>query len=62
MADEIDMAAEYAQKAEESSIAAIRKKAANIPDGEPGECEYCGEEFGRLVGGACGRCRDEFKL
>lgn len=41
---------------------AARKKAQAMPTGEPGECEWCGEYFARLVNGACGRCRDKWKL
>lgn len=33
-----------------------------MPKGVPGDCEYCGEWCGRLVGGACGFCRDRYKL
>lgn len=38
------------------------KKAAIIPKGAPGECEYCGEYFERLINNACGRCRDLYRL
>ena len=62
MADDADKAGDHVEKTEIANIAAIREKAANIPVGKPGECEYCGYEFERLVGGACGRCRDEFKI
>lgn len=60
--DEIDRANERSQEHEAASIAAAMKAAADIPAGKSGECEYCGDEFERLVNGACGRCRDEFKL
>lgn len=30
----------------------------NIPKGIPGECEDCGEERPRLIGGVCAFCRD----
>lgn len=42
--------------------AAIRSTAHDIPPGEPGECDLCGEWSGRLIGGACAPCRDKFKL
>lgn len=45
----------------EQSIKSIQAKAVLINEG-PGECEWCGEQFPRLVKKACGRCRDEFKL
>ncbi len=60
--DDIDKANEFAQKNDEAAISAVRAKAADIPVGESGECEYCGEWFQRVVGGACGRCRDEYKI
>ncbi len=60
--DDIDYINERTQADEENAISEARKRAALIPIGAPGECEYCGFEFERLVGGACGRCRDEFKL
>lgn len=35
----------------------------NLPAGDfvagaPGDCEYCGDYFIRIVRGACGKCRD----
>ena len=58
MADEIDIANDYAQKMEERNVAAIRKAAAEIPEGYPGECESCGLESKRLVNDMCAPCRD----
>lgn len=60
--DDIDATNERTQAEEAAAVAAARKAAASIPKGEPGICEYCEEEFTRLVNGACGRCRDEYKL
>lgn len=60
--DDIDRAGDRIDATEKQIIDAARKKAANIPKGSAGECEWCGEYFERLVNGACGRCRDEFKL
>lgn len=59
MPDEIDLAQEREQLATENSIRAAAK---DIPKGEPGECDLCGEWCGRLIGGACARCRDRYKL
>ncbi|MDE2097786.1 MAG: conjugal transfer protein TraR [Patescibacteria group bacterium] len=59
MADDIDIANEKAQADLERGIAEARKP---IPEGVPGECDFCGEWFSRLVGGACGACRDKFML
>ena len=30
--------------------------------GKPGDCDLCGEWFGRLVQGACEPCRDKHNL
>lgn len=56
--DIIDEANEHAAREALAREAAIRAAAAEIPAGEPGECDFCGEWTGRLVGGACARCRD----
>ena len=62
MADEADKTADRMEVEEAARIAEIRRKAAEIPKGKPGECERCGEPSWRLVGGACASCRDKFKL
>jgi len=58
MADEIDIANDYAQKMEERNIAAIRAAAADIPAGYEGDCESCGLFSKRLVNDMCAPCRD----
>lgn len=60
--DDIDQAGEHIEATEKRIIDAARKEAADMPVGTKGECEWCGEYFERLVNGACGRCRDEFKI
>lgn len=62
MADEIDMAEELVELATEVGVSAARYAAASMPKGAPGECCMCGDFFVRLVGGACGRCRDKHRL
>ena len=62
MADEADKTADRMEVEEAANIAEIRRKAAEIPKGKPGECERCVEPSWRLVGGACAPCRDKFKL
>ncbi len=62
MADEIDRANDTAEAATERAIAAARDRAANIPAGDAGDCDLCGEWCGRLVKGACARCRDKWRL
>jgi len=59
MADEADHANDQADLINESYIRAAR---ADIPPGEPGECEVCGEHSPRLVNRVCAPCRDEFNL
>lgn len=62
MADIADVTAERMEVQEAADIAEIRRKAAEIPKGVPGECERCGEHSWRLIGGACAPCRDKWKL
>ncbi len=62
MADIADVTGERMEVQEAADIAEIRRKAAEIPKGVPGECKRCGEQSWRLVGGACAPCRDKFKL
>lgn len=56
MADEADRA----QEQEEWARNAMIQSAVTAPFvvGEPGECERCGEDMPRLVGGQCAPCRD----
>lgn len=56
--DDTDRAEEVIMEARRNAIAAK----ANIPAGVPGDCVKCGDYFTRLIGGACGRCRDKFNL
>lgn len=60
--DDIDRAGAHIEATEKQIIDAARKKAADIPAGYPGVCEWCGNYKERLVNKACGFCRDEFKL
>lgn len=62
MSDEADRAQDLERMSNEDALRAAREKAQAMPTGEPGECEWCGEYFARLVNGACGRCRDKWKL
>ena len=60
--DDIDRAGAHIEATEKQIIDAARKAAADIPAGNPGVCEWCGNHKERLVNDACGFCRDEFKL
>lgn len=58
VADIIDDANDYISRIEERKIQSIREAAADIPAGEPGECESCGLDSKRLVNNMCAPCRD----
>lgn len=60
--DEVDRQLERDSILDEANLKAIQQRAAAIPVGQPGECEYCGLESKRLVGGACAPCRDRYGL
>lgn len=60
--DDADISEERTRLALEADIEHLRRAAANMPAGEPGECELCGEWSGRLVRRACAPCRDRYKL
>lgn len=62
MPDLIDEANDHAAAEAAAREAAVRAAAAAIPEGHPGECDFCGEYFSRLVDGACGGCRDRYRL
>lgn len=55
MADAVDMATDIVAEHLARGIAAAR---APFDPGVAGECEGCGDEFPRLIGGKCGYCRD----
>jgi hypothetical protein len=57
--DDVDFANERVTEMEQDKINQIRRSAAAIPKGEPGDCDGCGEYFTRTVGGYCARCRDK---
>lgn len=59
MPDEADIANDYAERHLAASVAAAR---GDIKPGQPGICELCDEESGRLIGGACAPCRDRYGL
>lgn len=61
MADMVDLAQEYNERAYSRFEAEIAKRAA-IPAGKSGDCDICGEWSGRLINGACAPCRDKHNL
>lgn len=63
MADEADKAQEDLDREEEAQIRRRENTPKyEIPEGVPGDCDLCGEWFGRLVEGACVPCRTKHKL
>ena len=62
MADEADVSDEIMALLTGGAVADIRRMAAEIPKGSPGDCDFCGEHSMRLVVGACAPCRDRLKL
>lgn len=62
LSDESDLATMREMMEQESSLRAVQLLAAQIPPGEPGECDLCGEWSGRLVSGVCAPCRDRHRL
>jgi len=56
MADEADRAQILEEAEREAGIKAASKE---LAIGEPGECRLCGEDFERLIMGACGPCREQ---
>lgn len=56
--DDADVASRDSEQFEKAQADFIKAKAAEIPKGNPGYCDECGEHNGRLVGGICSPCRD----
>ena len=60
--DEADRASYFIESVIDDHVKEAMRKCADIPPGNPGSCDFCGEESGRLVAGACGFCRDRYNL
>jgi len=58
--DEADNAQMSIETVIDINLANAMREAANIPVGEAGECNGCGEYFSRTVDGYCARCRDKY--
>ena len=56
--DTLDEASNLTIMETESLVNASRKAVLEMPEGEPGECNECGEFNQRLVYGICSPCRD----
>lgn len=59
--DELDLAEEREYIARQDALRAIQNAAEKFDPGISGECDTCGEYFGRIVNGLCARCRDKYK-
>lgn len=57
--DPLDIAARATEEWLEAKVKAAR---GDIPPGTEGDCDMCGEWFGRLIEGACAPCRDRYRL
>lgn len=62
MADPADSADKAIEDKLAEGLLENERKVAAIPKGVPGECEWCGLHFPRTVNGACGKCRDAYRL
>lgn len=60
MPDEIDRLQELRDIENDNLVRTATR--AEIPAGEPGECQHCGEHSPRLVNTSCAPCRDELGL
>ena len=58
--DEADNAQMSIETIIDIQLANTMRAAANIPTGEAGECDGCGEFFSRTVDGLCGFSRDKY--
>lgn len=59
MADAADMAQAQGEQMLEVALRAARVA---VPAGVPGECEECGDETPRLIGGRCAPCREPVRV
>ena len=60
--DLIDRADYFIESVIDDHVKDAMRRASEIPDGNSGDCDICGEYFSRLVNGCCGFCRDKFKI
>lgn len=59
-ADLIDRADYFRESVIDDHVKEASRRAAEMPAGTAGDCQYCGDFFTRLVDDACGRCRDQY--
>lgn len=59
---QLEQAEAFADTLLEEGLKRNAAQVAQIPEGNPGECDTCGEWTSRLVLGVCAPCRDKYKL
>ena len=60
--DEADRATYFIESVIDDHVKEAMRRASEIPVGIAGTCDLCGSDYIRLVNGACGFCRDRYKL
>ena len=60
--DDADKANYFIESVIDDHVKEAMRRVAEIPTGQPGECDFCGYYYSRLIRGACGGCRDRYKL
>lgn len=62
MADDCDRADCRIEEITNDAILEARLYLQGMDTGNSGECDFCGSYFSRIVDGACGFCRDKYRL
>lgn len=60
--DDADRASLDEDMQEEAKARKRAQERYELPSGDPGECDMCGEWSGRLIKGVCAPCRDRYRL
>lgn len=60
--DEADRATYFIESVIDDHVKEAMRRASEIPEGIAGTCDMCGNDYVRLVNGACGFCRDRYRL
>lgn len=60
--DDADRSDYYIESVVDDHVKEAMRRARDIPPGNPGVCDMCGEHSGRLVHGACSPCRDRYGI
>jgi hypothetical protein len=60
--DDADRADYFIESVIDDHVKEAMRRCQEIPKGNPGDCDFCGEYYSRLVNGVCSPCRDKFRL